>query len=526
MPILGIHHYPGTALTIYPLGSVAAVFYCLMVGYSVFHHQLLDVHFALGRMAAHLIRFIFLFVVTLTLMLLLGEFYPGEFTFVSFVGPIGVLLLGTLISTLLFPRIFGSGSEDLERRLLGDRFEYHDRVNDFIETIQRQANLASLLDSLHELLLEVIHNYQIVLLHETAHYLKVLKSHPAPPVESVSEFNTASHIYHYFRKSKATSLSLRPFSVDPEECPESAKARQQMRKLGAEYCFAFNFRETCFGFMLVGAKQNGEPYTVTDTRLLGKLASHLSTALNQFRLMNQLLAVKEEELLGRMTRGMAHDLNNLLTPISVQLQLAAEKTLVQAPKNELLSMAMENLHAIQSYIRESLFFSQNLGPDFQKCQMDALVSNTVGQLRSKLDARKIQLCVNIPAGLETEVNEVLIQRLISNLLSNAIDASPEGAPVLITAHSLVVSEFDWLRIQIVDHGAGINDSDRDLVAMPYFTTKKTGDAQRGFGLGLAICRRIARFHGGTVTLLNSMQSGTIVNLDIPRAQANERLLCP
>jgi len=51
--------------------------------------------------------------------------------------------------------------------------------------------------------------------------------------------------------------------------------------------------------------------------------------------------------------------------------------------------------------------------------------------------------------------------------------------------------------------------------MPYFTTKKSGDVNRGMGLGLTICRRIVHFHGGNITLSSLNNNGTIVNIDLP-----------
>ena len=59
MPILGIYHYPGTNVPIYPLGSLAAIFYGIIAAHSVLQHQLLDIHITLGRVAAHIVRLSF-----------------------------------------------------------------------------------------------------------------------------------------------------------------------------------------------------------------------------------------------------------------------------------------------------------------------------------------------------------------------------------------------------------------------------------------------------------------------------------
>ena len=72
-----------------------------------------------------------------------------------------------------------------------------------------------------------------------------------------------------------------------------------------------------------------------------------------------------------------------------------------------------------------------------------------------------------------------------------------------------------VRIQVIDSGSGIPPEVRDRIFEPYFSTKKTGDSERGFGLGLAICRKIATLHGGTLTVASEVGRGTTFSLDLP-----------
>ena len=423
---------------------------------------------------------------------------------------------------LFFPRLFAENSDPFEHQWMGEPLEARTQFNAFIRSMQGHTNGEQLLEGLHELLLKVVRlrSYQIIILDEAAHYLTVFRSHPKEPSGALSEFNTASHIYHYFRKTKAMFLSKTPVFPDAESTPELAKARKQLTEFDADYCFSFTFQNACFGFILLGPKLSGKPYSHSEIELLEKLVLNLSTAINQIRLMNHVLHGQEQELLGRMSRGMAHDLNNLLTPISTYLQLADDIPPDQAPNYELLQMAMHNLHAIHAYIRESLFISQNLTPNFKHTSFALLLSNTVELIRVKLNRQKIQVALEIPDTLTLDLDEILIQRLFTNLISNAIDASPDGSVIQVKATPLVraQSDIDWLRIQVIDHGTGISNENLGLASMPYFTTKTSGDTHRGFGLGLAICRKIADVHGGTVTLSNSQTKGTTVTVDLPCAQ--------
>jgi signal transduction histidine kinase len=118
------------------------------------------------------------------------------------------------------------------------------------------------------------------------------------------------------------------------------------------------------------------------------------------------------------------------------------------------------------------------------------------------------------------MDEVLIQRLIANIVSNAVDASQPGSTIHIEVLRLVKTEMnrDWLRVRVVDSGEGIRPEDLNRVFTPYFTTKNRGDQERGFGLGLAICRKIVHLHGGNLNIASQVKKGTTVQIDLPNRQ--------
>ena len=439
-------------------------------------------------------------------------YYPGTHFLIHPLGSLAVAFYGVIIGFSVF-----------RHRRLGDLLIDHDKIIAFIETLQGRTDENQLLEELHELLLKevFINSYQIILLDETAHYLKVFRSYPGELSGALSEFNTAAHIYHYFRKTQETFLSKTPCSLSSESPHGVAKARQQMEEFNAEFCFAFRFQETCFGFILLGPKIHGESYSAIDLQLIGKLVSHLSSTIKQIRLMNQLLMAQESELLGRMSRGMAHDLNNLLTPIDTYLQLTAENGLSHSLNEELLPMALNNIKTIFTHIHESLFFSENLKPDFKRHELAPLLLKTVELVQPKLESKKIKVIMEIPDGLWIELDKPLIQRMFINLISNASDASSEGAEIQFTATAFhrAHTKNERLRIQVIDHGTGITDENLNRVSSPYFTTKTSGDLNRGLGLGLTICRRIAHLHDGSMTLTNSQERGTTVTIDLPYTQS-------
>ena len=79
-------------------------------------------------------------------------------------------------------------------------------------------------------------------------------------------------------------------------------------------------------------------------------------------------------------------------------------------------------------------------------------------------------------------------------------------------------ERDWFRIRIIDQGEGIHPDNMQRIFTPYFTTKNRGDEQRGFGLGLSICRKVVQIHGGSLKITSQPKKGTTVNIDLPDHQ--------
>jgi signal transduction histidine kinase len=107
---------------------------------------------------------------------------------------------------------------------------------------------------------------------------------------------------------------------------------------------------------------------------------------------------------------------------------------------------------------------------------------------------------------------VLLQRLLVNLLNNAIDASARGGEVRLTAEGPVAG---MITLRVIDQGCGMDEATRARIFDPYFTTKEFGEEVRGFGLGLTISQRIAHLHHGRITVESRPGAGTTLIVDLP-----------
>jgi signal transduction histidine kinase len=527
LPIIGMDRYPFIDSRIYPLGSLAAVFYGLIVAYSVLQYQLLDIHVTLSRFAAQIVRLGFMTLVGFILLLVVSRLAPeGEFSAFAFVSALCVLILSAALASFFFPQFFGKGDDALERRILGDRFEYHARVQNLIQTMRSIPESQFLMEELEELLVNTmkVRSYQIILLDETTRGFGLFHSYPFQPKMHLDDFQIDSPVFQFFQKTQEQFLSCKISEETARETLLERKAREQLKSFSPEFCFPFFSGKELVGVLLLGPKVNEDMYTPHDLRLLTELAYNLGLLLDQIRLRNQLQVAHEQDLLGRMSRGLAHDLNNLLTPVQTLLQLFQETNGNRDTVDELLPVALRNLNTARSYVNEALFFSRASTLTTKAVSLEQTVREAADLVQSSAQGKGIDIKFQGNGDSVIDIDAVLIKRLVCNLLSNAIDASRRGSNIEIQLSTLPKTEIsrDWHRLLIIDYGEGISPENLQRVFTPYFTTKNTGDGKRGFGLGLAIARKIVHLHGGNLSIASKEKKGTTVQVDLPsKPNAND-----
>jgi signal transduction histidine kinase len=150
-------------------------------------------------------------------------------------------------------------------------------------------------------------------------------------------------------------------------------------------------------------------------------------------------------------------------------------------------------------------------------QLDELVRETVDAMRTQAEAKGVAVEMRVPGNLApAKANPEKLQRVLFNLIQNAIRHTPADGSVTVTAES----NGRAIEVEVSDTGAGIPPVDRKRVFEPFFR----GDSSRrreGSGLGLSICRAIVEVHGGRIWLDDS-SSGTRVRFTLPSPQRATR----
>jgi PAS domain S-box-containing protein len=293
--------------------------------------------------------------------------------------------------------------------------------------------------------------------------------------------------------------------------------------------------------ILVAARVLPESFSSGDCEFLRQLSAHVALAAQQAELhgalqrayedlrQSQQTAMQQERLraLGQMASGIAHDINNAISPAALYTEslLEREPQLSERGRGYLVTIARAIDDVATTVARMREFYRQRepqmlLVP----VQLNALVQQVIDLTRARWSDMPQQrgavvdlqtdLAPDLPAvrGIESEVREALI-----NLVFNAVDAMPDGGTLTLRTHrSGPAGEGGEAMapaaiVAVSDTGVGMDDDTRRRCLEPFFTTK----GERGTGLGLAMVYGVAQRHGADVAIDSVVGRGTTVSLWFP-----------
>jgi len=242
------------------------------------------------------------------------------------------------------------------------------------------------------------------------------------------------------------------------------------------------------------------------------------------RVQEQLRQLRKMESIGRLAGGVAHDLNNLLTPIMGYSQLAMRSL----PKEHSLYGDMEQIHQAgqraQSLTRQLLAFGRK-----QLLDVSVLNLNTEVREFEKILRRVVREDIEIELNLSEPLGSVLadagqIHQIMMNLATNAQDAMPEGGRLTIETADVELDGSGarahpdmqpgpYVMLVVSDTGVGMDNREKEEIFEPFFTTKPPG---KGTGLGLATVYGIVHQHNGGIWVYSEPDQGATFKVYLPR----------
>lgn len=215
---------------------------------------------------------------------------------------------------------------------------------------------------------------------------------------------------------------------------------------------------------------------------------------------------------GRLAAGAAHEINNPLTIISLNIQII-ERLLPDSQETkdlrERLRVVADQEERISKIIQDLMGFARPAQPKFCQASVAQITGKVLSVIKDRVSMKKIEVKNEISTDLpEVMVDPLQIEQVVMNLLINANHAMPDGGTIKLAASS----QDGFVEINISDTGIGIPKKNLAKIFDPFFTTKKEGE---GTGLGLAICHSIVEHNGGTMHVRSEEGKGATFSILLP-----------
>jgi len=236
----------------------------------------------------------------------------------------------------------------------------------------------------------------------------------------------------------------------------------------------------------------------------------------------QMFRSQRLESIGRLAGGIAHDLNNVLTPLLIAVQLLKDK-LPDDDGQKLLAALDTNVLRGAQLLKQLLVYSRGTTGEHRQIQLDQIAR----EIRLMIQAtfpKSITIEISSPADLwRVNGDPTQLCQVLLNLCVNARDAMPNGGKLSIRLTKVMLDKTHvrlpanarhgaYVMVKVSDTGVGIPKEIQAQIFEPFFTTKP---ASKGTGLGLSICSNIVKGHGGFITVSSKPGEGASFMVYLP-----------
>jgi PAS domain S-box-containing protein len=217
--------------------------------------------------------------------------------------------------------------------------------------------------------------------------------------------------------------------------------------------------------------------------------------------------------LGEVTASMAHEFNNPLGIIMGFVEDMLSSTDPADPNYRALQIIDEEAKRCRQIVGDLMEYARPKSTEFCLTSIADVIDKTLQLVKNRLYKQKVSVEKTLAPDLPCiQADSPQLEQVLVNLYLNAIDAMPEGGKLIVEARVVQTdSTAQMVEITVADTGFGIAETDLAKIFQPFFTAKK----RRGMGLGLPICQRIVKNHGGRIEVKSQPGIGTTFMIYLP-----------
>lgn len=210
--------------------------------------------------------------------------------------------------------------------------------------------------------------------------------------------------------------------------------------------------------------------------------------------------------MGRLSAGLAHEIRNPLTGISIMLDDLHDRLLGKPDDQILIQKSLQEIERLENLVNELLDFTTN-NSKIEINSLTEVLEDALIFVKKQCERANIDLIESIDSNLpQIKLDKSKIKQALLNIISNAIDSMPDGGKLHVTTKYVA----PFVEICVEDNGIGISPEKLQIIFEPFYTSKG-----KGAGLGLAITHNIIADHNGHIDVTSSINKGSIFKLQLP-----------
>ena len=244
-----------------------------------------------------------------------------------------------------------------------------------------------------------------------------------------------------------------------------------------------------------------------EMELLTPFLEGIGLAVENIRQKQRIQRREHFATVGELAAGLAHEVRTPAGVIKGAAQFLSREALPK--EREFLDIIVEEADRLNSVVTEFLEYARPADRAPLRISLREPVERAMARIRRERSREMNRIRTGLHVAETTpkvNADPSEIERVVFNLLTNAVEAMPEGGELTVRVHSAGGEG----RISVEDTGTGVSDEDRPQLFRPFFTTR-----ERGVGMGLAICRRIVEENGGSIAVESAPGKGSRFTIKLP-----------
>jgi len=523
--------FSGTPIFGQPIRLTAAV----MMAYVIGTHHIPDLKLILRRGLVYFLIAVVIVTLYVAGFLLLQIVFGGE----KFFNPLIAGAFVALLLALIFAPILAMISRTVNKWMKGDEYDASRTIHQYSESISNILEMDRLASIAVGIILEAMQIERGFLFlvdgEREANGSKRYKLRSARSPEErqivAAELDEDGVIASYFLQEQRPLLQY-DLDLLPSMRVASPVEREWFSLLRAEVYIPIFAKKQWIGLLALGSKLNGNRYTKEDLNTLSSHASQTAVALENARLVDNLMQLNNElrtarraleksnQELERIDQAKSdfisiasHELRTPLTVIKGYTEMLLEEKSLDSNFKQMMDGIHEGTLRLHE-VMDSMFDiaeidSRSLKPHIQPIKLGKLIENICVELSASIAERRQSIKIDLPSLPDVLADPNLLRKLFHHLIRNAIKFTPNNGRITISGNyipAIINMPNGGVKIVVSDTGVGVDPTFREIIFTKFYqpgeinkhSTSKTRFKGSGAGLGLALAKSIVEAHSGQI----------------------------